>query len=71
MGGRVVVSFDPRGKRSLHQRLVAGYVAVLRNASQSVQPESIRASRVFVDAYDVNPISLHGRDDGVSRGPTR
>ena len=40
-------------------------------ALQSTQPESKRASRVFVDAYDVNPISLHGRDDGVSRGPTR
>ena len=39
--------------------------------SQSTQPESKRANRVFVDAYDVNPISLHGRDDGVSRGPTR
>ncbi len=30
-----------------------------------------RANRAFGDAYDVNPISMHGRDDGVSQGPTR
>ena len=42
-----------------------------RNTSQTTQPESVRASRIVVDAYDVNPLSLQGSDDGVSRGPTR
>ena len=48
-----------------------GVLCSPRITSQSTQPESVRASRAVVDAYDVNPISLHGRDDGVSRGPTR
>ena len=67
-GANRVVIFRLRGKRSLHQRTGRRVRCGLGNTSQSIQPESVRASRVFVDAYDVNPISLHGSDDGVSRG---
>ena len=55
-----VVIFRLRGKRSLHQRLVAASYAGLRNTSQTIQPESVRASRAFVDAYDVNPFFIAG-----------
>ena len=70
-GNNRVVTFRLRGKRSLQQRLVAEFFE-----GSATQAKRLHQSRYGPVEFSwtrtmSNPFSLHGKDDGVSRGPTR
>ena len=70
-GTNRVVIFRLRGKRVRQEGLVAEFCE-----SSATQAKRFNQNRCGPVAFSwtrtmSNPISLHGKDDGVSRGPTR